>query len=70
MKKSALYEVSPKIFHRTLRMKMTSSESLRRVFWEKFTDVSEVLLPPSSDSWLIALMVEAANTPETSVNVC
>jgi hypothetical protein len=33
---------------------------LRRVVWQKFAEVSEVL---------IALMMEAANTSETSVNV-
>jgi hypothetical protein len=37
---------------------------LRRVVWYKFTDVSEVLAAS-----IIALMMEAASTCETSVNV-
>jgi hypothetical protein len=39
---------------------------LYRVVWEKFTDVSEV--PAASINLLIALMMEAASTSETSVN--
>jgi hypothetical protein len=39
---------------------------LRRVFWQKFTDVSEVL--PASIIRAIALMMEAASTSQTSVN--
>jgi hypothetical protein len=27
------------------------------------------MLPPSSGRWLIALMMEAASTPETSINL-
>jgi hypothetical protein len=41
-----------------------SSGLLRRVVWYKFTDVSEVL----AASIIIALMMEAASSPETSVN--
>jgi hypothetical protein len=37
---------------------------LRRVVWQKFTDVSEVLTASS----IITLMMEAASTSETSVN--
>jgi hypothetical protein len=36
---------------------------LRRVVWQTFTDVSEVLAAS-----IIALMMEAANTSGTSVN--
>jgi hypothetical protein len=40
---------------------------LRRVDWYKFTNVSEVLA--ASLTRAIALMMEAATTSETSVNV-
>jgi hypothetical protein len=38
---------------------------LRRVVWQKFTDVSEVLVASIIS---IALMMEAASTSETSVS--
>jgi hypothetical protein len=41
-----------------------SSGLLRRVVWQKFNDISVVF----AASILIALMMEAANTSETSVN--
>jgi hypothetical protein len=37
-----------------------------QLVWQKFTDVSEVL----AASIIIALMMEAASTSETSVNIC
>jgi hypothetical protein len=40
---------------------------LRRVVWQKFTDISKVLAS-SIIIIIIALMMEAASTSETSVN--
>jgi hypothetical protein len=42
---------------------------LRRGLWFKFTDVSEVLFA-SIIRTIIGLMMEAASTPEMSVNFC
>jgi hypothetical protein len=41
----------------------------RRVVWQKFTDVSEVLAA-SIIRAIIALMMEASSTCETSVSFC
>jgi hypothetical protein len=50
-------------------MKWLFSWLLRHVVWEKFTDISEVLAA-SIIRAVIALMMEAASTSETSVNFC
>jgi hypothetical protein len=42
---------------------------LHRVVWKKFTDVSEVLAAYII-RLIIALMMEAASTTETSINLC
>jgi hypothetical protein len=41
---------------------------LRRVVWQKFTDVSEVLAASIIRAMVMALMTEVESTSETSIN--